>query len=312
MKRLALVALFLATLALALVPATAAEPTADPAAPAVAVEKGVAFTTIGREKLQFDIATPPGDGPFPCVVCLHGGAWSTGSRRDFSSNGKDKNGKASPSWIEVIASKGYVAVAVSYRLAPKHKFPAMVEDSRAAVRFLRTNAKAHKIDADKFAALGFSAGGHLALLLGLCDKSAGFDVGDHLDANGQVQCVVNFFGPTDLALYAKSEGIEDGYLVPVFGKAAKTDPTVYKKASPMSYVSKNAPPILFLHGTFDLIVPVKHSEMMHKALVDAGAKSELFTVPFAGHGGWNGRDMTRAQETVFAFLDTHLKEKEKK
>lgn len=274
---------------------------------AVTVEKGIRYATAGGEKLLLDIAIPPGKGPFPCIVCFHGGAWSTGSRKDMSGNFKDKNGKLSPSWIEVIAAKGYVTASVSYRLAPKYKFPAMIDDARSAVRFLRASAKTYKIDPDKFAALGFSAGGHLALLLGLCDKSAGFDVGDNLSVSGKVQCVIDFFGPTDLALYAKSEGIEDGYLVPVFGKACKTDPTVFQKASPMTYVRKDAPPILLLHGTLDLIVPIKHSEALYKALTDVGATAEMHTVSLAGHGGWNDRDMRKAQEVVFHFLDEHLK-----
>jgi acetyl esterase/lipase len=282
---------------------------ADPDKPSVTVEKSVRYATVGGEKLLLDIAIPPGDGPFPCVICFHGGAWQGGSRKDISGTYRDKNGKLMPSWIEVIAAKGFVAASVSYRLAPKNKFPAMIEDARAAVRFLRANAKTYKINPDKFAALGFSAGGHLALLLGLCDKSAGFDVGENLSVSGRVQCVVDFFGPTDLALYAKSEGIEDGYLVPVFGKECKTDPTVFKKASPISYVCKDAPPILILHGTLDLIVPVKHSELLYKALTDIGSTAEIHTVSFAGHGGWNDRDMKDAQEVVFKFLETHLKGK---
>ncbi len=303
MNRYALLGVFVLALTPAFVTAAA------PPEPAVKVEKGITYATVSGDKLQLDIAIPPGDGPFPCVVCLHGGAWSMGSRRDLSGAGKDKSGKATPSWIEVIAEKGYVAASVSYRLAPKDKFPAMIEDSRAAVRFLRANAKTYKIEPDKFAALGFSAGGHLALLTGMCDKSVGFDVGENLDVSGKVQCVVDFFGPTDLAMYGKSEEIEKGYLVPVFGKECKTDPAVYKKASPISYVSKDAPPILLLHGTFDLIVPVKHSEDLYKALTDAGATAEIHTVQFAGHGGWNDREMNKAQAAAFKFLDTHLKGK---
>ncbi|MFO0823237.1 MAG: hypothetical protein U0792_08965 [Gemmataceae bacterium] len=96
------------------------------------------------------------------------------------------------------------------------------------------------MDSDKFAAVGFSAGAHLSLLCGMCDKSAGFDVGENLDVSGKVQCVIDFFGPTDLSLYAPSPGIEDNYIVPVFGKEVKTDPTIYKKASPLTYVCKDA------------------------------------------------------------------------
>jgi acetyl esterase/lipase len=280
---------------------------ARPDGPAIKLQQAVHYATAGNEKLLLDVAIPPGDGPFPCVVCFHGGAWRYGSRRDLSGAFKNRNGNHTASWIEVIAARGFVAASVGYRLAPAHKFPAMIEDARAAIRFLRANARDYKIDPDKFSALGFSAGGHLALLAGLCDQSAGFDVGENLTTSSRVQCVVDFFGPTDLALYARSEGIEDAYLVPVFGKECKSDAAIYRKASPLTYVNKDAPPILFLHGTLDLIVPVKHSELLQKALVDAGAKAEIHTVPLAGHGGWNDRDMAKAQTVVFKFLDSHLK-----
>jgi acetyl esterase/lipase len=280
---------------------------ARPAEPAIKLEEAVNYATAGDEKLLLDIAIPPGGGPFPCVVCFHGGAWRYGSRRDLSGAFKDRNGPVAASLIELLATRGFVAVSVGYRLAPRHKFPAMIEDARSAIRFLRANARNFKVDPDKVAALGFSAGGHLALLAGLCDKSAGFDVGENLTTSGRAQCVVDFFGPTDLALYARSEGIEDAYLVPVFGKECKSDPAIYRKASPLTYVTKDAPPILFLHGTLDLIVPIKHSELLQKALVDAGAQAGMYTVPLAGHGGWNDRDMARAQAEVFKFLDSHLK-----
>jgi dipeptidyl aminopeptidase/acylaminoacyl peptidase len=123
-----------------------------------------------------------------------------------------------------------------------------------------------------------------------------------------VQCVVDFFGPTDLSLYAVSPAIEDGYLVPVFGKAVKTDAEIYKKASPITYVSKKAPPVLMLHGTFDLIVPVIHSENLKKKLTEAGATAELITVRGEGHG-WNGPTLTRTTNDALKFLDTHLKGK---
>jgi acetyl esterase/lipase len=293
-------------LAIALLPTLLPATAADPETP-VKVIRGVTYSTVGNEKLKLDIAVPAGEGPFPCVVMLHGGAWQGGSRTDFSLGDKDKDGNRLPSWIETAAAKGYVAAAVSYRLAPKHKFPAMIEDARGAVRWLRANAKEYKIDPDKFAAAGFSAGAHLSLLCGMCDKSAGFDVGEHLDQSGRVQCVINFFGPTDLSLYATSPGIVDGYIVPVFGKEAKTDASILKKASPITYVGKDSPPTLILHGTIDVIVPIKHSENLLKALTDVGVATEMLTVPFAGHGSWSDREMSKAAAASFKFLDKHLK-----
>ena len=295
-------------LALALGFSAALLPAAEPEK-TVTVETDIEYATAGDEKLELDIAIPKGDGPFPCVVMFHGGAWQFGSRNQMSGSRRDSNGKRGSSWIEQAAEKGYVAASVSYRLAPKHKFPAMIEDARSAVRFLRANARKYKIDSEKFAAMGFSAGGHLALLCGMCDKSAGFDVGNHLDQSGQVQCVIDFFGPTDLKLYAVSEGLEEGYIVPVFGKEAKTDATIYKKASPITYVDKKSPPVLILHGTFDLIVPIKHSESLRKKMTDAGATVQLMTVPFGGHGGWSAKEMAKPTTEMFKFLDKHLKGK---
>ena len=155
----------------------------------------------------------------------------------------------------------------------------------------------------------FSAGGHLSLLCGMCDKSAGFDVGECLDVSGKVQCVIDFFGPTDLSLYSTSSGIEDNYIVPVFGKEVKTDATVYKKISPINYVHKTNPPTLILHGNIDLIVPIKHSETLLKSLTEAGVAAEMLTFSLAGHGGWSEREMAKASAASFKFLDTHLKGK---
>lgn len=270
------------------------------AALAVTTEKNVVYDTIDKQELQLDISAPKEGGPYPCVVLLHGGAWIGGSRKDLSVGPKD-----GPSLIEEVAAKGYVVASVGYRLAPKHPFPAQIQDARAAVRFLRANAKRFNIDRDKVAAAGFSAGGHLALLLGLADKVEGWDAGSNLKESSRVQCVVDFFGPTDLCLY-NTEAIRDAYLLPVFGKEAKTDKTVFEKASPITYASKGAPPVLMFHGTFDVVVPVTHSEALHKKLQDAGATSELITLFAEGHG-WNGKTFTKSVSQALTFLDTHLK-----
>jgi acetyl esterase/lipase len=314
MKRFLLaVALSAAAFAVAVASASPVTPaTAPPESPKglleVKAQRSVLYDTIDKQKLYLDVAMPKEGGPYPCVVVFHGGAWVAGSRKDVSYGEKLKDGTFTPSVIEHVAARGYVVAAPSYRLAPKFQFPAQIQDARAAVRFLRANAKEYGIDRDKIAAAGFSAGGHLALLLGLADRVEGWDAGENLGESSRVQCVVDFFGPTDLSLYSNSRGLEDGYMVPVFGKACKTDPTIYKKASPITYVSKKAPPILMLHGTFDLIVPVIHSEHMLKKLKDLGATAELITVSGEGHG-WNGRAMARSTSDAITFLDTHLKGK---
>ncbi|MCS6866250.1 MAG: alpha/beta hydrolase [Gemmataceae bacterium] len=283
------------------------EPKGSGAQPrAITITRDILYATHGPDKLELDLAKPTTGGPFPCVVLLHGGAWKTGHRRDLSIGSRDGQGTPTPSVMEQFAQQGYVAAAVSYRLAPKHRFPAQIQDARAAVRYLRANAQKWNIDREKFAAVGFSAGGHLALLLGLADRVDGWDVGENLQESSRVQCVVDFFGPTDLSLYANSPGLEDSYMVPVFGPECKKDPKIYQTASPLNYVTAKAPPVLIFHGTFDLIVPIVHSENLLKKLHHVQATAQLIPLRGAGHG-WNGKTLTRTIHDSLKFLDTHLK-----
>jgi acetyl esterase/lipase len=239
---------------------------------------------------------------------MHGGGWRAGSRRDLSSPTRGKDGKPGPSVIEQIAARGYVAVSVSYRFAPANKFPAQIEDAKTAVRFLRANAKKFDIDPDRIGALGYSAGAHLALLLGTTDKSAELDGTLFPEQDSRVGCVVSFFGPTDLSRYATTPGIEDAFMVPFLGRACKTDPEVYRRASPLDRVTKAAAPVLMIHGTFDVVVPIIHSELMLQKLRDAGVTAELFPVRGEGHG-WFGETAVQTLDRAVTFLDAHLKGK---
>jgi acetyl esterase/lipase len=292
--------------------AASAPAPAQPAAPAtstqlhpIQVKKGIVYGTADGQKLLLDMARPKEGGPYPLVVLMHGGAWRYGSRADLSRNGRDVNGKSLPSIIDTVAAHGYVAVSVGYRLAPKYKFPAQLEDVRTALDFLRDHAKEYDIDPDRIAVGGFSAGAHLALLEGLEDPRV---KGDNGDTPPRIKAIISFFGPTDLSLYKASPGLEDAYFVPVFGKNGKIAPVVYKEASPITYVSRDDPSVLLVHGTFDFIVPIIHSEHLYKKLKDAGVDVEMITVPGAGHG-WGGATATKTTLDAIKFLDEHLKGK---
>src|SRR5262249_59047966 len=120
-----------------------------------------------------------GDGPVPVVVGLHGGGWRMGKRQDLAK------------LTELLAAQGFAAARVSYRLAPQHQFPAQIEDCKAAVRWLRANAKKYKLNPDRVGAVGFSAGAHLACLLGTADQSAGLEGnGGNPEQSSRVQAVV--------------------------------------------------------------------------------------------------------------------------
>src|SRR5262249_22409445 len=160
--------------------------------------------------LQLDLAMPKdGDGPFPAVVCIHGGGWRGGSRQDLTRSIPPLGGR---SLIEYLAGRGYVAATVSYRLAPKDKFPAQIEDCKAAVRWLRANAKKYKINPERFGAVGFSAGGHLVSLLGTSDKDDALEGnGGNPEQSSRVQAVVNFFGPTDFTTKDWTDQVEETF-----------------------------------------------------------------------------------------------------
>lgn len=300
-----------------LFPAVVALAAATAPKPEVKVVPDITYATVGKEKLKLDLVLPAGPGPHPVVLCFHGGAWSAGNRKDLTRPSVQIPGVTPEPTADVgilvnLARRGYAAATVSYRLAPKAKFPAQIEDAKTAVRFLRANAAKYDLDPKRFAALGFSAGGHLALLLGTTDSSAGFDGPLYPDEDSRVQCVIDFFGPTDLSLYSETPGLAESFIASFLGRECLIDDTCYKRASPIDYVTKGDPPVLLIHGTLDLVVPIIHSERMCKKLIDCGVPAELHTVRWKGHG-WE--DKTASREAAMAtleFLNTHLPDRERK
>ncbi len=132
--------------------------------PKVKTERDIVYTKVGATELKLDVARPAqGDGPFPAVLVIHGGAWRGGDK-----------GHMGP-LLNEFANHGYVAVSPQYRFCPKEVFPAQVHDVKAAVRWLKTNAKTYRVDPERVGAIGFSAGGHLALMLGVTGPSDGLE-----------------------------------------------------------------------------------------------------------------------------------------
>jgi acetyl esterase/lipase len=266
--------------------------------PEVRIERDLVYGKGGDNELKIDLAMPKaGDGPFPVVVCIHGGGWRQGKRQDMSKT------------IEVLAGRGYVAVTPSYRLAPDAKFPAQIEDVKASVRWLRANAKTYKINPDRIGAIGFSAGAHLACLLGVTNKDDGLEgKGGNTDQSSRVQCVVSFFGPTDLTRDDWTKEVEDNILVPFLGGTIKEKPELYKKASPVTYVTKSAPPFLFFHGDKDKLVGLEQSTILAEKLQKADVPAKVVVMEGEGHG-WMGEKLTKNIEQMVAFLDENLKKK---
>jgi acetyl esterase/lipase len=201
-----------------------------------------------------DLVQPTGDGPFPLVIWIHGGAWQRGDREDHL---KD---------MLALAACGYVGASIDYRLTPAYKWPAQLDDCRTALDFLCGKAREYQIDPQRVGAAGASAGGHLALMLGLARQRSKPTV---------IKAVANIFGPTDLSTFAPSE-VGDGVLRKVLGKdmndlfidfLGTSDRTaaIMAQASPITYVAKGNPPVLTLHGSADPLCPLSQANILHKA-----------------------------------------------
>jgi len=257
------------------------------------VERDVVYKTVGDYSLKMDIHRPPSaDELLPAVVYVHGGGWYSG----------DKTAGAGQQDIPELLSRGYVVAAVNYRLAPKYKFPAQIEDVRCAVRFLRENAVRYGIDAARIGVWGDSAGGHLAALLGTAGAS------DEEEAD-RVQAVASIYGPTNLAEICERD--KSPHMEHVFGTADGTAPAI-NLASPLTHVSGDDPPFLLVHGEADEVVPVYHSLAFYERLVSAGVPTELVIVENCGHCFISSGEPvcpTRTQIThiLADFFDRYLK-----
>jgi acetyl esterase/lipase len=159
----------------------------------VVFEAGIEYANPDGQHLQLDMACPKkGEGPFPAIVCIHGGGFRAGNRESYDGQ------------CIRLAEQGYVALTVTYRLAPKYPFPAAIHDVKAAVRWARANASKFKIDPARIGVMGGSAGGHLAQFLGVTGDVKEFEGdGGNAETSSKVACVVNYYGPSDFTKYLK-------------------------------------------------------------------------------------------------------------
>ena len=263
----------------------------------IQADLNVVYSRVG-ETVAMDILRPKTAGANPTIVAIHGGGFRAGSRNSYI-----------PLCIK-MARKGYTCATVSYRFAPRHQFPAPVEDVKAAVRFLRANAAKYNVDPDRIGATGGSAGGHLALMLGLTGATKLFEgTGGNPEQSSQVQCVAEYYGPTDFTQsYGKS--VDAAEVLPMFlGNDLQHNREGHLKASPLYYVTPMSSPILAIHGDKDAYVAVEQSVWLADKLRAAGVPVELEIIPGAGHG-FKGADAEKAEARLMAYFDKQLKTNE--
>lgn len=254
----------------------------------------IPYVTGGHERQRLDLYLPPKNGSLhPVLAWIHGGAWEAGNK-DFCP-------------AKLLVAKNYVVVSIGYRLSQHAVFPAQIEDCKAAIRWLRAHAAEYDIDPNRIGVWGESAGGHLAAMLGTTGKVRDFDVGENLDQSSAVECVIDWYGPTDFAHYGNrppSMDPKNAYARLIGGLPTEHLEQV-KRSSPISYVQSDAAPFLIMQGDKDTIVPEQQSEVLDAALRKAGVESTLRIVSGAGHGGPAFASPTNVGEMT-SFLDNHL------
>jgi len=265
-------------------------------APALAVEKpeikrDVTYVERPSGPVKADLYIPPGDGPFPGVMVVHGGSWSSGNKSQLAFIANR------------LAMQGYAVMAINYRLAPDHKFPCQVEDCKSAVRWMRAHAQEIKLDPERLGVWGYSAGGHLASMLGTTDSSHGLE-GPDATADGpstRVQCVVAGGTPADFRILEA----DSPRLAYWLGGTRAEKPDLYDLASPARFTSSDDPPMFFYHGDADELVPLFSAQWIHDELKRVGGECELFVIPKGKHIGaaLDGKAIAAG----VSFLDKHLK-----
>jgi len=252
-----------------------------------------------RQSLDLYVPKNAASTNLPLIVFIHGGAWRGGDKR--VGLGKLRR---------YLADGRYAGASVGYRLSQHAVWPAQIHDCKAAIRYLRANARSHGIDPERIAVWGSSAGGHLVGMLGV---SGGVDelegsLGPHTNVSSRVQAVVNFYGPSRLLTMNDFDSVMD-HNAPdspesqLIGAPVQEAKDKARAASPFHFTSKDDAPFLHVHGTQDKLVPLNQSQVFDQALRKAGVESTLLTIEGGGHGGFRN---PKVNETVGRFFDHHL------
>jgi acetyl esterase/lipase len=235
-------------------------------------------------RLSFDLFRPEGEQEVPLVVFMHGGGWISGDKTMYRDEAL---------WL---APQGFACACIEYRLAPLYPFPAAVADAQSFVRWARSESASLGIDPGRIVAVGNSAGGHLACMLGLADVD--------MDGGGpghKADAVVGVCPITDLRdPRAQHFPVAMAFLEQFMGGPYEADPDAWALASPLTHVSPNDRPFLLLHGTADDIVPTDQSRALVRAMHDAGIASRLVELEGEAHSfTMDGWDRVRAEYVSF-------------
>ena len=249
----------------------------------------VVYTKVNDWEGKMDIYLPPKKAaPTPVIINIHGGGWNHGT-------------KESQTGFSTFFKAGFAVANIEYRLTGQATAPAAIEDARCTLAYLIKNAKALNIDVTKIVVMGSSSGAHLALMAGLLANDHRFDADCPGVDNMKVAAIIDKYGITDVWDWAYGPNKTSKSATNWLGGKAK-DQAFAASVSPVTYISKNNPPIYIVHGDADPTVPYEQSVDLHKKLEAAGVTTQFTTIPGGLHGKFTKEQNSQVNKEIIDFL----------
>lgn len=249
----------------------------------------VVYIKVGDWEGKMDIYLPPNTGKLvPLIINIHGGAWRNGYKESQNS-------------FHPYFTAGFAIANIEYRSLNQAKAPAAIEDARCALIYLIKNAKTLHIDVNKIIMMGNDSGGHLALMVGLLGNNPLFDTNCSGVENIKIAAIVDKYGITDVWDWAYGAVIKNGSARQWLGYKAKNR-NFALSVSPISYVSKNSPPVFIVHGDADHVLPYQQSVDLYQKLLDLEAKAKFLTIKGGGHGKFSDEDNSNINIDIIDFI----------
>ena len=254
-----------------------------------AAKLNVVYVKINDWEGKLDIYFPNKTGkPSPLIINIHGGGWNKGV-------------KESQTGFNTFFKAGFAVANIEYRLSQQAPAPAAIEDTRCALIYLIKNATRLNIDVNKIVIMGGSSGGHLALMGGLLGNDHRFDKNCSGVENIKVAAIIDKYGITDVWDWAYGPRLTSKSAVQFLGDKAKNEQFA-RSVSPISYVTKNSPPVFIVHGNADPTVPYQQSVDLYQKLLNAGVKTEFITVEGGLHGKFEKEKNSEINQGIMKFI----------
>jgi acetyl esterase/lipase len=249
------------------------------------IEANIRYSLHPETVLDIVQARAPALKNRPGVIVIHGGGWIWGDKESILET-----------FCLPFVEHGFVVANVEYRLARAASAPAAMNDVLEAAKWFRDRAADYKVDTNQIIVTGISAGGHLAMMVGMAPESAG------LGPSIKIAAIVNFYGISDVPDQLQGQHLQSYAVTWIPEQPGRME--LAKKLSPITYVRKGLPPVLSIHGDADPVVPYDQSARLTKELKAAGNQAELITVP-GGQHGFPPEEMSRLWPQIFKWLKKH-------